>query len=1030
MTLEDFFTLTEMKDGLTAPARVHELVAVMQKEKECVVKNVGDATRQWAAVASTIAATENKDCLDLFIQLDGLWFIDRWLKDAQKFSNDTSDGCVEESITALLRALEKLQIGKEKSIASGIWITVNNLLDHKSSRVQDRARAIFDCWKQGKVSDAMHHDVQSVGAFHDASVLTSESRTDCVAVDIPCPRGSADVANNAAEPAGDEISQSTSPNGYQTDKAEDGQTQTLNKLLPSHKILDHGNLEDRSGDPLSTCVISNSVQENLLMKEKSPISTVEGTASTETHCFPASKGHIAEAESDAPKNLGNCPEKLGVIVSASSKVEPGAISSSTDATSSQEIVTEPPLQKNVDAKEGNFCLNMATFGDVATPSSASKVGTDDVGTINHGRTQAFESTAKNGECSPGTQQDSSGNESRLEKPEGLGTPFSQMEDVGVADDNREHSSDGAEDLRDVSDLTKPAMDTRIPDLMDRRRSDIELEYGIVDALEVARQVAQEVEREVVDYREPSCSSSSEKIMETDIRQPGSPDSINGKQDPPTEAAPLEDVPTRQNQSTEAYPEEEKHVINSDNRANEAENGIHELESSQVTEVVQEPEVNTEKSFCRFDLNQEVCSDDMDRPVNPISAPISVVSASRPSAASASPTAPLQFEGTRGWKGSAATSAFRPASPRRTSDGEKILEIGVAINNSKQRHDFLDIDLNVAEGGDEKVTDLIAMKQIPVSSSLHSGESSLEVGPRRSERPNLDLNRISDDSDAHVSDLRTEGQLFYPRNGHRSPSPASSSSSMQPSPRNFDLNDRPLFHNDLSDQGLYHGKSSQNASAYGGSKPGDPVISIMGTRVEVGSRVAGDRKDLIPHTTSLPNGKPLEPAMDANVARMGSVLGMVPNMSYTHSSVFGYNGLATAPAVSISSAMLPGGSIPYMVDSRGAPVVPQIVGSASAVPASYSQPPFIMSMTSAPLGLNGAGPSRPNLDLNSGFTIEGGSTGGLRQLFMPGQGRSLEEQLRVSSQPSSSSGVGGKRKEPESGWEPYSVQYKHAQPPWR
>ena len=71
MTLEDFFTLTEMKDGLTAPSRVQELVSVMQKEKDSEVKNAADATRQWASVASTIAATENKDCLDLFIQLDG-----------------------------------------------------------------------------------------------------------------------------------------------------------------------------------------------------------------------------------------------------------------------------------------------------------------------------------------------------------------------------------------------------------------------------------------------------------------------------------------------------------------------------------------------------------------------------------------------------------------------------------------------------------------------------------------------------------------------------------------------------------------------------------------------------------------------------------------------------------------------------------------------------------------------------------------------------------------------------------------------
>ncbi|KAI9191353.1 hypothetical protein LWI28_007385 [Acer negundo] len=98
--------------------------------------------------------------------------------------------------------------------------------------------------------------------------------------------------------------------------------------------------------------------------------------------------------------------------------------------------------------------------------------------------------------------------------------------------------------------------------------------------------------------------------------------------------------------------------------------------------------------------------------------------------------------------------------------------------------------------DNKHDDLLPEKQIPVSSSLHSAESSLEVSPRRLERLKLDLNRISDDSDAPPSDLRMEGRLHYNRNGHRSPSPASSSSSMQPSLRNIDLNDRPYLQNDF------------------------------------------------------------------------------------------------------------------------------------------------------------------------------------------------------------------------------------------
>lgn len=85
MKLEDFFTLTEMSNGLTTPSRVQELLSIMQKERECDVKNAGEITKQWSAVASTIAATENKECLELFIQLDGLSFIQCWLRDALRF---------------------------------------------------------------------------------------------------------------------------------------------------------------------------------------------------------------------------------------------------------------------------------------------------------------------------------------------------------------------------------------------------------------------------------------------------------------------------------------------------------------------------------------------------------------------------------------------------------------------------------------------------------------------------------------------------------------------------------------------------------------------------------------------------------------------------------------------------------------------------------------------------------------------------------------------------------------------------------
>ncbi|KAJ8762135.1 hypothetical protein K2173_007285 [Erythroxylum novogranatense] len=980
MTLEDFFTLSEMKDGLTAPSRVQELVAVMQKEKDCAVKNIGDATRQWAAVASTIAATDNRDCLDLFIQLDGLCFIDRWLNDAQNFANDTTDSFAEESITALLRALEKLQVEKERSISSGIFITVNNLLDHTSSRVQDRARALFDGWKEGKLSKSTYSDTHGPTDVDPGAVNNEKSGTEC-ALAFPPSKGSDNKENNMTEPAKVQISLSRSSSSTQVEKVEDGQVHSHSNNHLSPMVLDHKSEEGGSPNHPTTSTMSPSVLENLV-KEKSVLNSSE-VSSIEVPSFTVPKGEIEEQESDSSKKPDIVQD---VRASTAVKVESHAFTGS-DASSVKET--------------GSFLQN----------------NTDDMGIGYHSNDPMLKSITNKSNCSTDAQEDFPGKDSTLEKPDESSSPASEMEDIVPADDDAEHS-DADDVVGDTSDFSKLTMEIRSPDPIGRRRSDIELDYGIVDALEVARQVAQEVEREVVDYKEPSCSSSSEKIMNNSI--PGSPNSVSGNQELATAVLP-DDVPARSCSPVE-HTEEEGKLGNPDNQVAREENREKESQSFQVTEVAQAAEIDGEKGSCNFDLNQEVHSDDAEHPVNPILTPISVVSASRPMTVSGSPAAPLEFSGSLGWKGSAATSAFRPASPRKVSDGDKTVETG----GLKQRHFCLDIDLNVAEDGDEKVINITSERQIPFSSGLNSGGSSLELGPRRLERPNLDLNRISDDGDALSSDLRLEGQVYYPRNSHGSPSPASSSSSMRPSMRNFDLNDRPLFQNDASEQGLFHGKSSQNPSAHRGQRPTDNVVSIFGTRVEVGSRMDVRRKDLTPQTISLPNGRYADIAMDANVARIGGPLVMVPSVSYTNSPLFGYNGLASVPTMSISSAMYgPGTSIPYMVDSRGAPVVPQIMGSASIVPP-YSQSSFIVSMTNAPHSQSVAGSSRSNFDLNSGFAIDGGNTGSLRQFFMPSQARPLEANF----QPSSSSGISEKRKEPDGGWEPFSSQHKHPQAPWR
>nr|GFA35393.1 hypothetical protein [Tanacetum cinerariifolium] len=91
---------------------------------------------------------------------------------------------------------------------------------------------------------------------------------------------------------------------------------------------------------------------------------------------------------------------------------------------------------------------------------------------------------------------------------------------------------------------------------------------------------------------------------------------------------------------------------------------------------------------RFDLNQEVCSEEVDNLVNPVSSTISFVSASQPTATSGLSSTPLQFEGILVLKESISTSALKPI-------------IDGTHKNSKQRLDCLDFDLNATDGHEIK-----------------------------------------------------------------------------------------------------------------------------------------------------------------------------------------------------------------------------------------------------------------------------------------------------------------------------------------
>ncbi|XP_057424428.1 uncharacterized protein LOC130718014 [Lotus japonicus] len=1074
MTLEDFFTLTEMKDGLTAPSRVEELISAMQREQDSVVKNAGDATRQWASVASTIAATENKDCLDLFIQLDGLRFINRWLNDAQNVGFSANDGTIEESITAMLRAVEKLYIDREKSISSGIWATVSNLLGHQSSKVQDRARVLYDNWKGGGNGDAesQHSDIGRM------NVSDKVVREECHLSSV---KEAGNDDDHASRVVGGEESLLRSSDSQLPEKIANVQIHNSDNAFQSSLSLDCEDTKEKSNQ-LAIVLVPT--------QEITPVGEA-GMTSSETHNLPAPKQGSFKGQPDdlqlgdlSKKEMedqnANCPpEKLRAphISLALIQPDPGPVSIGASEAS---IKPESDLEHNIKSNEDGVCHKIIVSDSVGITASDRMSEVGDAKALNSSNPQPDKATENNDGCCSNTMQDLSISGIKLEKPEDLQMSFLETEDGReVKEEGKGHVSNNDNGTSNGSESFKQGKGPRSPKIIDKN-SDIELDCGIVDALEVARQVAQEVERDVKAVKEDSHvstqgddtsngsdsfkqgegpkspgvvdknsdmeleygivdalevarqvaeevereiqNSSSEKISEGGNRQAGSSDSV-GKNDELARVLP-EEVSSRQSNPAEACSEEEGHmsVLGDIEAEPEGPECLPDLESSQVTEAARDPGGNSEKSLCTFDLNEEVGSDDVGVSSNAMSTtPIPIVSASRTAQTSGLPTAPLKFDGTLQWKGSAATSAFRPASPHENTESEKNVSVGGNSDISKQRQDCLDIDLNVAEGEEEFV------KQIGESPGLPSGQSSVELSPKRSRRFELDLNSVGDDGDTQPSDQRMEGQLLSGRNGYWSPSPASSSSSMQPSVRNIDLNDKPLFQTDLVDKARPT-KSSSNVETYGLSKSDAPVISILGAKVEVG------RKEFVPQIWSIPNGKAIiEPAMDLTMSGAGGVLGLTPTVPYNnHSTVFGYNQLTSASPLSLSSAKYgSGGTIPYMVDSRGAPIVPQV--GAGVGPSSYTQPPFIMSMTGTQLGLNGVGPSRPNFDLNSGLLIDGGNRDALatRPFFFPAQGRAMEEQhVRTLPQSSSSSGVGGKRKEPDSSWETYPFSYKHQQPPWK
>ncbi|RZC55215.1 hypothetical protein C5167_014067 [Papaver somniferum] len=1026
MTLVAFFTLTDMKDGLLTPAKIEEWIAILKNENLYAPKNMSEAARQWCTAASTLASTENKDSLDQFVRLDGLFLLNKWLRQTSN-SNEISDGSVEESIRLILGALMKLPVGRETCDTSGIRTTVNNLLGHKCAKVQEIAKSLFDSWNGGGNDSEAYQ--QNVVNENQICTEVKAIPADSGSVGHGPLRENADEKSHlAAKPVGGVLQHTGSSGSFQSGSLKDVQVSASSEIPTTMTLknedLNEGDAQSRSILPSPPPATKSPVKESSLDQEAAvPVSSSHSQDPIENNFEEESKEAPAHETKTITCGLEKTGEEKLHFASSTTVPEPRIFSSDPPSKALQS--SGPSVLCHVDAKDKDPLPKKTTTTAAENGPSAlafnpkSEVLTSGI----------LKQLSSKMEIKSTSQMDGYSNalanspidRSNLRKQENQETTNSRKQCANAVNHGKEltgklvlKEQGGKTRSSTACNVSSTIGSSKLSNIADKNKLDMELDFMIDDALEVATQVAKEVRRQVVDYREPVCGSSSDNNSDAGgVFEPKSPDSINGELHSVTGRS--SEMSTGENLSAGSN-QEDDHSTNSENMGEPRDSAAGQ-DLPQVTADAHVPEGKTEKSMCDFDLNDEVSSEEVNHQRISNSPPAKFASPSKLVKSDFTAEPPLCFVEEQGSKRSAAAS-------------EKTVSAEECSPSFKQRQDFRGIDLNLMEGDKSEAVGLVVEKQIPVSSGLPSGESCVDVNSRKVDRLELDLNLDGDNENMPSSDWRTEGRFAGSHLDSRQTLFTSASSSLkQASLKNIDLNE------------VDFGTSSfQRKNSHGGFQvEKGPIISIMGTRVEV------RRNEFPPQTLSfLPNGQATGSSMmDVSLRGLsGPAVGAQPAIAFAPSPslMFDYGGLTMGHTVPPSFSMYgAAASAPYAVDYRGAPVAPELMGFMEAGPSSYSRP-YLMSMGNQSSPLDGVGPStRPVLDLNFGLTLAAPvadgefreSGGGLRQLLStPGNGSLVEQQqqMRLSLQPLSS-GLGLKRSEPDSGWDGHPVNFKH-QSQWR
>eukprot|EP01018_Ginkgo_biloba_P007128 Gb_05690 [translate_table: standard] len=438
-----------------------------------------------------------------------------------------------------------------------------------------------------------------------------------------------------------------------------------------------------------------------------------------------------------------------------------------------------------------------------------------------------------------------------------------------------------------------------------------------------------------------------------------------------------------------------------------------------------------------------------------------------------PANPLRGKGELGWKGSAATSAFRPAEPRRTPERQHITFEGLSLDAAtgltggvigNQSRPPLDIDLNVPDGGVLEDVGLAthlssqnSVRAISLELSTASGHDIVSstrdlttpAGTVYSAgRRDLDLNRVEESEETGPvitnagknevlgSSLKTltngfsRGESNVLRDFDLNDGPSLEDAGVEPAPRNLNVksNGNSYF---SSVAGLRMNGELVNMSSWfppGSSHSALAIPSLTSDRTDQPySLVAagGAQRILSSAPSSTFNGD----------SYRGPVLASSPAVAYSNmtAAAFPYGGFSFGSSFPLTSTPFSGGPTSY-VDSSGStcfPAAPSQIVSAGAVSASCVRS-YVTSLTEVAGTESNRKWPRPNLDLNAGpgaVDLEAREDRVVsRQLSAANCHLSLEEQTRAFHQTAGSGVVPLKRKEPEGGWDSHTIGYM--QPSWQ